>query len=184
MVNSALEEENSCRKCGTRRGLTRQFYWTKRPFAHGPTERTKMTEQTNSNSENQQTTILVLEAFERVHKARMADYERMGSVIDDQVKDTEPGMLVHALTKISESDEEALYRWLEVFDSEQAFEKHLSNPHVIKHVGAMNEGVLCGETELVIYSDWTEDRKNEWRAKISGVKLTFAPMLTSYFLKR
>lgn len=143
-----------------------------------------MTDQADNTSENQQPTILVLEAFEHVHKGRVADYERMGSVIDDQVKETEPGMLVHALTKISESDEEAVYRWLEVFDGEQAFEKHLSNPHVIKHVGAMNDGVLCGETELVIYSDWTEDRKDHWRAKISGVKLTFAPMLTSFFLNR
>ena len=143
-----------------------------------------MTDHADSNSENQQTAILMLEAFEHVHKARTADYERMGSVIDDQVKETEPGMLVHALTKISESDSEAVYRWLEVFDSEQAFEKHLSNPHVITHVGAMNDGVLCGETELVIYSDWTEERKNYWREKITGVKLTFAPMLTGFFLSR
>lgn len=130
------------------------------------------------------TSILALEAFEYVHKDKVEEYERLGVIIDDQVKETEPGMLVHALTRISETDSEVVYRWLEVFDSAEALEKHMSNPHVIRHAQALNSGVLCGQTELVIYSDWTEAQKNHWREKVSGVKLTFAPVLKGFYLSR
>lgn len=143
-----------------------------------------MTDHAEPDAPSLATNILVLEAFEHVHTDKVEDYERMGSAIDDLVKATEPGMLVHALTKVSKTDQEVVYRWLEVFDSEMALEKHVSNPHVIAHIAAMNQGVLAGETELVIYCDWDDNQKAYWNKKVSGAKLTFAPMLSGFFLAR
>ena len=143
-----------------------------------------MTDKAENNAALRAQSILVLEAFEHVHIDKLEEYERMGSIIDDQVKASEPGMLVHALTKISESDEEAVYRWLEVFDSELALETHLSNPLVITHIEAMKSGVLSDETKLIIYSDWNDTQKKYWKSRLTGANLAFAPMITGFFLKR
>lgn len=128
--------------------------------------------------------ILVLEAFEHVRKDRLKEYEQMGAAIDAHVQATEPGMLVHALTKISETEHDAIYRWLEVFDGEKALEAHLSNPHVTAHIEAMNTGVLSGETRLIIYSNWNATQKDFWKNRLSGAHLTYAPMITGFFLAR
>jgi len=128
--------------------------------------------------------LFVLEAFEHVHNGQIETYEQMGKLIDDQVRDTEPGMLVHALTKVSVNADETIYRWLEIFDGANALEAHLSNPAVTSHIEKMNNGVLSGPTDIVIYADWSEDQKEHWRGILAGANLTFAPMITGFFVAR
>lgn len=128
--------------------------------------------------------ILVMEAFEHVRPDRCADYEAAGIVIDNKVKDSEPGMLVHALTKVSETPEAVTYRWLEIFKNADAFAAHFDNPAVQEHVAMLNEGILAAPTELVLYTGWTEAEKAALREKLPGAKLSFAPVLAGYYLKR
>lgn len=137
-----------------------------------------------ANARTDKSALLVLEAFEHVHPDKTQSYERMGKSIDEQVKNTELGMLVHALTKVSENESESLYRWLEVFDSEQALKAHISNPHVISHIKAMNDGVLSATTDIVIYADWSETVQQQWRETFAGANLRFAAMITGFFLSR
>ena len=127
--------------------------------------------------------LFALEAFEHVKKDMIGEYERMGSKIDRQVKETEPGMLVHALTKVSENDQRAVYRWLEIFETPEALQAHLDNPPVKAHIKKLNSGVLSGPSHIIIYADWDKAQKDYWR-KTFGDILTFAPMKTGFFLKR
>ena len=58
----------------------------------------------------------------------------MSKFTDDKVREIEPGMLLHAQTKIAETENEVVYRWMEVFENYEAFEKHLKNPYVDEHI--------------------------------------------------
>lgn len=128
--------------------------------------------------------ILVLEAFEHVHPDQSAAYEAAAPRIDDAVRQSEPGMLVHALTEVSRSDNEVVYRWLEIFDGAASLAAHFDNPADHKHVAKLNDGMLVAPTELVIYADWDEAEREEWRQRITGAKLIFAPVLAGYYLTR
>lgn len=128
--------------------------------------------------------IFALEAFEYVHNDRVLDYEAMGSIIDDQVKVSESGMLVHALTKISEDASETTFRWLEIFENSDALEAHVSNPCVIQHIEKLSDDILSNRTKIVIYADWNNELKAYWHEKLSGALLVFADMKTGFFLSR
>ncbi|MCG8491093.1 MAG: antibiotic biosynthesis monooxygenase [Sneathiellales bacterium] len=128
--------------------------------------------------------ILALEAFEHVHTERTAEYEVMGQDIDDRVRETEPGMLVHALTKISSSETETTYRWLEVFENPKALQAHLDNPHVQNHIAKLGNGILSSPTEIVIYADWDDQQKAYWTELFGADNLEFAPLKSGFFLKR
>ena len=129
-------------------------------------------------------TILALEAFEHVHNDQLARYLHMGQLIDDLVRQTEPGMLVHALTKSSANDSETVFRWLEVFENAEALEKHLDNPHVIAHIEKLSQGVLCDTTELVIYANWSDELKDYWKNKLSGANVSFPDLESGFFIGR
>ena len=128
--------------------------------------------------------ILALEAFEHVHKEQAAAYETMGKDIDDRVRETESGMLLHALTKVSENDTETIYRWLEVFENPMALRAHFDNPHVQAHIGQLQAGILSSPTDIVIYADWDEAQKTYWRNAFGDVNLKFADLKTGFFLHR
>ncbi len=125
-------------------------------------------------------TLFFLEAFEPVYKDRVAEYERMGKEIDDLVKETEPGMLVHAHTIVSEDDDKTVYRWLEVFQNYEDMQAHIDSPHVQAHIAKLNDGILCGPLKIVIYCDWTEEQKEPFR-QLMGENLSFAPLVNGYF---
>ncbi len=124
--------------------------------------------------------LFFLEAFEHVHKDKAEEYERLGAEIDNKVMETEPGILIHAQTRISENDEEVVYRWLEVYEKYEDLQFHLENEHVQAHVRKMDDGFLCAPIEVVIYCDWTEEQKEPWR-EMAGISLTFAPLVNGYF---
>ncbi len=132
----------------------------------------------------QSTQILALEAFEHVKPEMCAEYEAAGVTIDNRVKETEPGMLVHALTKVTETSDEAVYRWLEVFDSPAALEAHFNSPHVQAHVAMLNDTMLTEPTEIVLYTGWSGDEKAAWLDAHPGANVRFAPILASFFLDR
>ena len=105
----------------------------------------------------------------------------MSNLTDKQVRDTEPGMLLHAQTKISENEFEVTYRWMEVFANYEAFEVHLKNPFVEKHIKRFTENkILSGPVEVKIHCDWSEKEKREV-LKIPGLKLSFIPLVNGYF---
>ena len=74
--------------------------------------------------------LFVLEAFEHVHAAHAAEYERRGAAIQAKVKALEPDMLVHLQTKVAETDTEVTYRWLEVFRTFEGMAAHFDGEHV------------------------------------------------------
>ena len=124
--------------------------------------------------------LFFLEAFERIHKERVEEYELLSREIDRKVKETEPGNLIHVQTKVSEDDLEAVYRWLEVFASQDALQAHLDNKHVQAHVAKLNDGFLSAPLEVIIHCDWTEEEKEHWRKAI-GISITFTPLVNGYF---
>jgi len=125
--------------------------------------------------------LFFLEAYEKVYKSKVIEYEKMSNITDQKVKDTEPGMLLHAQTKISENENEVTYRWMEVFDNYEAFEAHLRNPFVEKHLKKFTENkILSSPLEVKIYCDWSEEKKTEI-LKIPGVEISFIPLVNGYF---
>lgn len=128
--------------------------------------------------------IFALQAYEKVAPSRTADYEKQAVVIDNQVKDSEPGMLVHAMTKVTETKDYTEYCWLEVFDGVTAFQAHIDNPHVAKHFEFLSDGVLVAPLKLVIYCDWSDEEKSNWVNSLDGIDVQFADTVTSYYLQR
>ena len=125
--------------------------------------------------------LFFLEAYEKVYKSKVIEYEKMSNITDQKVRDTEPGMLLHVQTKISENETEVTYRWMEVFENYEALEAHLKNPFVEKHLKRFTENkILSGPVELKIHCDWSEERKKEI-LKIPGVKISFIPLVNGYF---
>jgi quinol monooxygenase YgiN len=125
--------------------------------------------------------LFFLEAFEHVHKNRAAEYERMGTAIDNKVEETEPGMLIHVQTKISENAQEVVYRWVEVYEKYEDFQVHFNNPAVKEHIQKLTEKeILCSPIEAVVYCDWTDEQKEHWN-QIPGVNLQFQPLINGYF---
>jgi hypothetical protein len=121
-----------------------------------------------------------LEAYERVHKNRVEEYERMGTAVDKIVEQTEPGMLIHTQNKVSENDHEVVYRWLEVYEKYEDFGLHLENESVHSHMQKISDGILTGPIEVVVYSDWSEEQK-EFCRQIPGIRISFAPLVNGYF---
>ena len=125
--------------------------------------------------------LFFLEAYEKVYKSKVIEYEKMSNFVDDKVKDIEYGMLIHAQTKISENDHEVIYRWMEVFENFEAFETHLKNPFVEKHIKKFTENeILSGPVDVRIYCDWSEEEKTKI-SKIPGLELSFIPLVNGYF---
>ena len=124
--------------------------------------------------------LFFLEAFEHVHKDKAGEYERLSREVDNKVKETEPGNLIHVHTKISEENDKVVYRWLEVFAKYEDLQVHLDNEHVQAHVQKLGDGYLCAPIEVIVYCDWTEEQKEYWR-QIPGISLTFAPLVNGYF---
>ena len=129
-------------------------------------------------------TILALEAFEYVLNEHVAKYESMGRDIDDRVRETEPGMLLHALTKVSENETETVYRWLEIFENPNALQAHFDNPHVQTHIQRLQQGILSAPTEIVIYANWDDAQKAYWKEAFGETGLTLAPLKAGFFLQR
>jgi hypothetical protein len=125
-------------------------------------------------------TLFFLEAFEHVHKNKAKEYERMGVEIDKKVEETEPGMLIHAHTKVSENDHKVVYRWLEVFEKYEDLQFHLDNKHVQAHMQKLGDGILCAPLDVIIYCDWTEEQKSPLR-QLPGINLKFASLVSGYF---
>ena len=100
-----------------------------------------MIEETNRSS-----AMIVLEAFEQVYPDRVDVYEVAACRIDEIVKQTEPGMLVHALSRQHATTEAITYRWLEVFANTAALSAHLDNPAVLEHSKLMPIGWVRSES--------------------------------------
>ena len=124
--------------------------------------------------------LFFLEAFEHVHKNKVAEYESLGTFIDKKVEETEPGMLIHVQTKVSENEHEVVYRWLEVYEKYEDLQVHLENEYVQAHMQKMSDGILSAPLKVIVYCDWTDEQKEPWR-QLPGITLTFASLVNGYF---
>ncbi|PZX12185.1 quinol monooxygenase YgiN [Palleronia aestuarii] len=124
--------------------------------------------------------IIVLEAFEHVHPDRCTDYEAASQAIDDLARETEPGMLVHALTVHARADDRVTYRWLEVFTDAAALEAHFASLHVQAHGAKLNDGILLSPVEILLYVDWSEAEKVEINTRLGGA-LKFAEVRSGFY---
>lgn len=127
---------------------------------------------------------VALEAFEHVAKERIDEYEAAAIEIDNRVRDTEPGMIVHVLTPVSENADSKTYRWLEVFQDVSALKAHFANPEVIQHGQKMSVGILNQTTDLVIYGAISEADRSSISGTLSAINLTFAEPVASFFKPR
>jgi len=132
-------------------------------------------------------TIFFLEAFEYVNQSKTAEYEEMGASIDAAVKKTEPGMLVHVQTKVSETETESVYRWLEVYKSYDDLLTHINSPELQAHTAAIEEKqIMSRPGTVVIYCDWSDEQKepfsNAEENPVGSFTFSFAPLVNGYFL--
>ncbi|MEZ5670723.1 MAG: hypothetical protein R3F55_25455 [Alphaproteobacteria bacterium] len=123
--------------------------------------------------------LFVLEAFEYVHAAHAAEYERRGAAIQAKVKAIEPDMLVHLQTRIATTDTEVTYRWLEVFRNFEGMAAHFDGAHVKEHLRYLNDGVLSRPTDLKLHVDWTAEQKAAWRARVPSIE--FVDPVNAFF---
>lgn len=122
-----------------------------------------------------------LEAFERVHAAKRDIYERMSFETDKVVKQTEPHHVIHVQDIVSTSEEEVVYRWVEIFDSAEGLQAHFDNPAVAEHVGKLASlELLVAPVKVVIYCDWPEEKKQAFR-QIEGLDLSFASLVNGFY---
>lgn len=128
--------------------------------------------------------ILVLEAFEHIDTRFIKEYEGMAQIIDERVKENEPGMLVHALTEVSVTKDETIYRWLEVYENPNALKAHLDNPHVQNHIAKLENGMLSSPTRIIIYADWDKVQHAYWVRLLGENSFELAPLKSGFFLER
>ena len=127
-------------------------------------------------------TMFLLEAYEHVHKDKAGQYEAMCTDVDNKIKETEPGILVHTLERVSEDDTKVVYRWLEVFRNYEDLQFHLDNPCGIEHHEKIeDDNVMCAPIDVRIYADWTEEQKAPLRDASGSLSITFAPLVTGFF---
>ncbi len=138
-------------------------------------------QQTTVPSDNK---IMALEAFEHVPNENVARYLELAQIIDDLVRDKEPGMLVHALTQTSQNETETVFRWLEVFENSDALEAHLGSDHVARHIEQLSKGILTGQIDLVIYADWDEATRAYWQNRFSTVNFSYAAVESGFYRQR
>ncbi len=124
--------------------------------------------------------LITLEAFEHVHPDRCADYEAASQAIDDKVRETEPGMLVHALTVHDRAEDRVTYRWLEVFTDLDALVAHFNSPHVKAHGAHLNDGILLSPVEIVLYVGWSDAEKQAINEQLGGA-LVFADVKSGFY---
>ncbi|ASJ74412.1 putative quinol monooxygenase [Granulosicoccus antarcticus] len=139
---------------------------------------------TQENHSPSTSKIMALEAFEHVPNDNVARYLELAQIIDDQVRDEEPGMLLHALTQFSKSDTETVFKWLEVFENADALEAHLGSKHVAAHIEKLADGILEGRIDLVIYADWDEATRTYWQNHFSAVNFSFAAVESGFYRQR
>ena len=135
-----------------------------------------MIEETNRSS-----AIIVLEAFEQVYLDQVDVYEVAACRIDEIVKQTEPGMLVHALSRHHATTEAVTYRWLEVFANTAALSAHLDNPAVLEHAKLMSDGILTGPVSFVIHANWVGEEREYWKERLATANLSVAKSCTAFY---
>jgi len=127
--------------------------------------------------------LFVVEASCCVYKNRAKEYEQACREADKKQEKAEPGLLVHVHTKVSENDEEVTYKWVEVYESYEDFQRHLESDISQTHLQKINNGILSSSPEVIIYCDWTDEQKAHWHQKY-GINFTYPPMNAGFFRQR
>lgn len=133
---------------------------------------------------NENDQLFILRAFQRVAKDRVDDYIANAIETNGHVQDVEPGMLIHSLSVVEETDDYVEYCWSEVFDGSAGFQAHLDNPFVGPHVEFLNDGVLVAPIRLEFHCDWDDDLKAYWTKELEGLEIEFVTRLAGHYRKR
>jgi quinol monooxygenase YgiN len=124
--------------------------------------------------------LFFLEAYVHVHPDKVAEYEALSKTLNQNIEKTEPGMLIHVQTKVSENEHEVIYKWSEVFRSYDDLPAHLQNKHAQEHMQKLGEGIVTSPIEILVFCDWTEEQKEPWR-EIPGLTVKYASLINGYF---
>ena len=125
--------------------------------------------------------LFFLNAYEKVPRDKISDYEQLSAFTDQKVQEIEPGMLVHVQTVHAETDQHVTYCWHEIYASYEDLRNHLDNKYVAKHIRKLNDGLLDGKVEVHIYCDWDEVQKDPFKETIPGLDLKFIEIKNGYF---
>lgn len=124
--------------------------------------------------------LFFLEAFAHVHPDKVNEYESLSKSLNQNIERSEPGMLIHVQTKVSENQHEVIYRWFEVFNAYDDLQAHLQNEHAQEHMQKLGDGIVTSPIEIIVYCDWTEEQKEPWR-QLPGLTVDYAPLVNGYF---
>jgi quinol monooxygenase YgiN len=124
--------------------------------------------------------MFLLGATVHVHPGKVAEYETLSKTLTQNIEKTEPGMLIHAQTKVSENENEVVYKWSEVYRSYEDLPAHLQNKHAQEHMQKLGEGIVTAPIEILVFCDWTDEQKEPWR-ELPGLTVNYAPLVNGYF---
>ena len=124
--------------------------------------------------------LFFLEAYVHVRPEKVTEYEALSKTLNQNIERTEPGMLIHAQTKVSENEHEVVYKWSEVYKSYDDLPAHLQNKHAQEYMQKLGEGIVTSPIEILVSCDWTEEQKEPWR-ELPGLTVEYAPLTNAYF---
>jgi quinol monooxygenase YgiN len=124
--------------------------------------------------------LFFLEAFVHVYPNKVNEYESLSKSLNQNIERSEPGMLIHVQTRVSENQHEVIYRWFEVFNAYDDLQAHLQNEHAQEHMQKLGDGIVTSPIEIIVYCDWTEEQKEPWR-QLPGLTVDYAPLVNGYF---
>ena len=123
--------------------------------------------------------IMVVHAYEYVHRQHRDTYETRGNAVQLEVKANEPGMLAHCRTLVSEDADVCTYMWLEVCKNPDALIAHIDSPHVAKHAKFLSDGILAHPSRIEIFGSLTNEDKARLSAKIDDI--VFLPSDAAFY---
>lgn len=123
--------------------------------------------------------LFLIEVIESVYKEKTEEYEKLCAVVDQKIKEVEPGMLIHIQTKISENNHESVYKWIEVLASAEDLQTHIDNECVQSHMKKLENGILSAPPRITVYCDWPEEQKHSFSSH-EEIDIDFAPLVNGY----
>lgn len=124
--------------------------------------------------------LFFLEAYVHVNPDKVAEYESLSKALNQGIKESEPGMLLHVQSKVSENEQEVTYKWSEVYQSYEDLPAHLQSKHAQEHMKKLAEGIVTRPVDILAFCDWTEEQKAPWR-EIPGLNVEYVPLVNGYF---
>jgi quinol monooxygenase YgiN len=124
--------------------------------------------------------LFFLEAYVHVHPDKETEFKSLSKTVNQNIKKTEPGMLMHVQSKVSEDEHEVVYKWSSIYRSYDDLPVHLENKHTQEYMQKLAEGIVTSPMEIRVFCDWTEEQKEHWR-ELPGLTVNYIPLVNGYF---